>query len=149
MSKKTPKFTSNGRCAGPTLTKINTGETRCDTSFAKSSSIEFILKNFTTSGTLPFMNQEAQYIDTSLLPNNLTDMSNIMDELFDRFEKYPSQIRAAMRNDPRNLPEFAASIKGQQLLREAGLLPPLPTAQPATQTGTSAEQPAQSPAEAP
>jgi len=112
--------TSGAHRAAPTTQKFNSGETKADQESAKFQSIDFILNQFTKGVPLPIT--DTVYQDLSLVPNNLTDMQDSLDRVYNVFNSLPSALRAQMNNDVRNYPAFAASEQGIKQLTEHGYI---------------------------
>lgn len=122
-SKRKAFSTSGYNRAFQATALVNSGETRADQDAAQYASIDFILRQFTRTGSLPIVDAEAYYGDISQMPNNITDMMSQLDRVYDIFSQLPSDIRLKMNNDVRNYPAFAQSETGKAMLMEAGFIP--------------------------
>lgn len=118
---ETDKKTGVQSIPGKPYAKFSTLPSRTKQSFRQEADINHIYKRALANGYLPPSRRQPVYGDVSSIPS-YEESFNRVRAAQDAFMRLPSQLRAKMDNDPKNLLNFLKNPENRELAEKYGLL---------------------------
>lgn len=110
-------------------------ESKVQQQFRDQCATDAIIKKYNMMGVNPFISAaEPQYLDTTQVPSFVAAMDSQI-RVKSYFENLPSDVRLQFNNSPEQFSQIVLSGEHNDMLRDLGILPPLPEDSTASETG--------------
>lgn len=114
-------------------------ESKVQQQFRDQCATDAIIKKYNMMGVNPFISAaEPQYLDTTQVPSFVAAMDSQI-RVKSYFDNLPSDVRLQFNNSPEQFSQIVLSGQHNDMLRDLGILPPLPEENMPSEAGAESQ----------